>query len=397
VLVYISGHPFDRAGRERRWAFVSESLGVTGALVRITSNPLEFAALMRAGTFNTYVILTKNPILLPLLADELREAAHRGDGLVLAQWGGGTSMGLEPALGGRIKGGLPGHGHTLSLMDSPLGPAQTLSIPGRAARLKLSGADVAGTLERGAAGVSFHEFGAGDGILLAFDPAVPSNHPDRDAFEALFAAAVTYAAPDVPREPRAGIVVPLAFVLENPRDMEIDVEIVLELPLGIVAAAVDDGPTTDDPPIWNLTLLPQSSTRVRFATELPDDASHHVIYSTIKVEGIAMSDPPSLILDVAAPVAERLAAAIISLEETQVSGRDRGRLRAALGKLRDAQLLSTGPHRMERQIRLAANAAGFLGDIQGADVSVPRNEVDWIIAAWERAWSSWRWRKDLEE
>jgi hypothetical protein len=242
--------------------------------------------------------------------------------------------------------------------------------------------------------VTFHEFGAGDGIALAFDPAVPLDHPDRAALKALFASAVTYAAPDVPREPRAGIVVPLAFVLENPRDVGVEVEIALELPPGVVAAAVDDGPTTDDPPIWNLTLWPQSSTGVRFAVELPDGASHHEIRSSIEVDGIAMSDPPDVTLDVAAPVAEHLAAAIMALEETQASGKDRGRLRSALGKLRAAQRLSGDPRQLERQVRLAADAAESLGDIRSADVSVPWTEVDWIVAAWERAWSPRRGKKD---
>ena len=80
VLVYVGGAPGDTAGRARRMAFVQASLAGSGAFVKTTSDPIEFARLFRSGTWNTHVVMTDVPLLLPLLADELREAVFRGDG-----------------------------------------------------------------------------------------------------------------------------------------------------------------------------------------------------------------------------------------------------------------------------------------------------------------------------
>ncbi len=73
----------------RRTAFVQASLAGTGVVLKVTPNPLEFALLFRSGLWNTFVFVTDGPLLVPLLADELREAVFRGDGLVYCPVEGG--------------------------------------------------------------------------------------------------------------------------------------------------------------------------------------------------------------------------------------------------------------------------------------------------------------------
>src|SRR5206468_12865061 len=87
-----------------RIAFVEASLGGADLISKLTSDRREFEREVRSGAWNTYVIMGKDPGL----ADELREAVFRGDGLVLVEWQGASTKELEEALGARVQGSLSG-------------------------------------------------------------------------------------------------------------------------------------------------------------------------------------------------------------------------------------------------------------------------------------------------
>ena len=386
VLVYLGGNAADTGGRARRASFVEASLAGAGARLKTTADPLEFARLFRSGLWNTFVFMTDAPILAPLLGDELREAVFRGDGVVYVPWkGSGASRELAPALGARVDGQLPGADHTLTVLAGPLGPAQTLVVPEPAARLRLSGATLVGTMDANVPVLTVNAFGQGRDVTMAFDPAVPPGDPARSALEGLFARSVLYAVPGQARVAAARTVVPLAVVLDNPGGSARSIEVSLSLPNGVTAAGVDDSPVSTDPVAWQVELAAGGHTVLRCQLVLPDQAGMYTIESTVRLNGQAVGDPPTFSLAVAGSTAETLATVIADLELLDVAPGSRGHLQAAIALLHVAQRLPAGLVGLEGQIRLAAEAGEKLGRIQGANVSELRGEIDRLIAGWERA------------
>ncbi len=387
ILAYVGGQDVDPIGWARRTAFLAESLA--GLRLTTTGNPQEFGRFLRSGTWNTYVIMNSSGWPLPEFAHDLREAAHRGEGLVWAQWSAGSTGRLTPALGAILRGSLPILARTIVLDDSPLGAAQSLQVTGPMSRLELAGATPVGAASgtQSTVAVAINSFGSGQSVTFALDPAVAPSDPARPALLQLFAAAVAYVAPDSARQVRAGVVVPLSFSVSNPTGLTVDVELTAQLPAGVTVAAVDDSPTQTEPPTWLFSLAPQETRKVRFAVALPDGAGTHSVSSTLRLNGVASQSPPALTLDVATGMNERLADVHAVLEGTAVSPEDQPRLTAALeGLEKAASVRPNPPTSFGLQVDLAGLATEQLGLISSADVSEAWVELDYLMAGWARAW-----------
>jgi hypothetical protein len=152
---------------------------------------------------------------------------------------------------------------------------------------------------------------------------------------------------------------------------------------------IDDGPLSSDPPTWHLSVSAGASPRLRFQVVAPDQAGSYKIETTIKVDGVAIADPPVFEVGVAGSSADDLAGVIVALEGTTVDPSEHGLVQSAIALLRGARGLEPQPLLLEVKIRLAAEAGETLGRVHGADLSRERGEVDRLIAAWERAWYDW--------
>lgn len=385
VLVFVDGEHVDPTGWARRAAFVAESL--QGLRVTTTGDLYEFGRQVRSGTWNTYVVVGSYSWPALKLTAELREATHRGDGLVVAQWAAGDTGRLAPALGTHVRGALPPGAHTVVLADSPLGPPQTLQLSGPFSRLELAGAAQVGILDGARPAVTTNTFGLGRGVMFAFDPAVEPSDPERPKLRQLFAAAVAYAAPASGRAARAGVVVPLSFSVSNPAGPGVSVELTAVLPAGLIAAAVDDNPTLTDPPTWAFSLDAQATRTARFSVAVPDGAGTYPVSSTLRINGVASQSPPTLNLDVAVGMAERLADLVADLQGTTVAPGDRGKLASAIALLQAAAAVPpASPASDGLKIMLAGLATDHLGQISSGDVSGPWLEADYLMAGWARAW-----------
>ena len=95
---------------------------------------------------------------------------------------------------------------------------------------------------------------------------------------------------------------------------------------------------------------------------LPDQTGSYSIESTIKVNGQAMTDPPSFVLQVARSTEQALADVIAELESLDVPPGERGHVQAAIGHLRYAQAQGKGLIGLEARIRFAAEAAARLAE-----------------------------------
>ena len=387
VLAFVGGLPLDPAGNARRVAFVNASLAGSGAIVKTTSSLLEFGRLARSGAWNTYVLINDVPLPLLLVGEELREAVFRGDGLVLVQWRSGPTPSLEPALEARIAANQGGTSHTLHVLETPLGPAQTLVVPGLAAKIQLQGATLAATMDPSLPALSAASFGLGRTVTMSFDPAVDPASPVRPALQALFARSVAYVAPEAPRQPSAGRVLAMAVRVDNSGSTARSVEVTLDLPEDVRLAAADDAPTTTNPVEWDLVLPGGGASVVRFAVALPDSPGLYDVGATVRVDGLAINPVPHATFAVPATSAALLDQAVASLRAVSVSSSEQAYLDTAVTLLALAQALpGTTAIEVEVRIQLAAAAGLALDQIHSADVSMERSQVDLVLAAWERAW-----------
>lgn len=385
VLVYVGGRGVERVGWPRRMAFVAESL--QGMRVTRTGDPEEFARLMRSGAWNTYVVMNSSGWALPEFIPDLREAVHRGDGLVWAQWAGGSTSQPTAALGAAIGEALAPGAHAVALVDSPLGAAQSFEVRGYVSHVALTGASQVGTMDGTWPAVALFPFGLGQSVTFAFDPSVAPADPARPNLLQLFANAVAYAAPDGARQARAGVVVPLSFSATNPGSLPVSVELVAHLPAGLTVGAVDDDPVQTDPPTWAFSIAPQETKRVRFSVALPDGSGTYLVGSTLRLNGVASQSPPEFALDVAGGMDERLGDVRAFLEDTTVSPKDQAKLDSALESIRNAAATRPNPPAsFGLQLKLAGQATEQLRLISSADVSWPWAELDHLMAGWARAW-----------
>jgi len=173
--------------------------------------------------------------------------------------------------------------------------------------------------------------------------------------------------------------------LDNPGASAQPVEVSLSLPTGIRVASIEDAPVSSDPPVWQLNLPAGGQRVLHLQVVLPDQAGSYSIESTIKVNGQAIADPPTLVLEVPRSTQEALADVIAELETLEVPPGGRGHVQAAIAYLRIAQAQRNGLAGLEARIRFAAEAAAKLGKVEIVDVSGPRSEIARLIAAWERA------------
>jgi hypothetical protein len=250
--------------------------------------------------------------------------------------------------------------------------------------LKLTGATLVGKIGSVPA-LTVNSFGQGRDVTMAFDPAVPPQGPARAALQELFARAVLYAVPLHTRLAAAGAVVPLVLELDNPGPTSQPIEVTLDLSSGLRIAAVEDGPASEDPPTWQLTLPPDGHRTLRFHVVLPDQVGTFPIESPVKVNGQAVSDVPRLEFEVTEATGGALGQVIVDLQGRTVSPGDTGHLQSAILLLQTAEGLPTNLLGLEGRIRRAAEAAEKLGRIESADLGGPRGTVDRLIAAWERA------------
>ncbi len=356
-VLALVGTEADAALNARRTAFVVASLSSTAAIVRTTADVAEFTRLARSGAWNTYLVMTEVPRLTTLMMSELRVAVLRGDGVVLVQWGEGSSTPLEPALQAGVVGLQSGTTHTLVLTDGPLGPFQTVTVPGSATTLDVRGATVLGATN-GVPVVTVGTLGAGRTAVLALDVAVDPADPSRAAMEALLARAVSYTAPTQARSATAGRVLSFAFTVENKATTAQSVDIAAQLPAGVTAAGADDGATVADPPTWQVTLAPAETRRLRFSV-VPTADGTFTISSRFQVGGVTRSPSPEAVFTVPRST-EAVLADVLAATQALTPGTARDQ---ALAYLTDAQTMSADSTLLEESIRLAAAADAALGII----------------------------------
>jgi hypothetical protein len=173
VLVLVACQPADQpdeaACRERKAQHIDALLTTLGVPHMLARSVEEFGFLMRTGEYDAYWISGGTDHLGHLLANELREAVIRGDGLLVDGDHDSRNGLLNEALGLKYQGKLPNRQHTVTMVDTDAFDAGQFDITDRSIRFTPVGAVTHGRFTNGDGAVFTHQYGVGRAATFAFD------------------------------------------------------------------------------------------------------------------------------------------------------------------------------------------------------------------------------------
>ncbi|WP_162247687.1 carboxypeptidase regulatory-like domain-containing protein [Lysobacter sp. Root494] len=173
VLVLVACQPADQpdeaACRERKAQHIDALLTTLGVPHMLARSVEEFGFLMRTGEYDAYWISGGTDHLGHLLANELREAVIRGDGLLVDGDHDSRNGLLNEALGLKYQGKLPNRQHTVTMVDTDVFDAGQFDITDRSIRFTPVGAVTHGRFTNGDGAVFTHQYGVGRAATFAFD------------------------------------------------------------------------------------------------------------------------------------------------------------------------------------------------------------------------------------
>jgi hypothetical protein len=154
-------------GRAQALDALLDGLGIAH---RVTTDPAVFRAELRSGAYNVYWLSGKIDKLKDDLAQEIREAVHRGDGLIQDGVHDERNKTLDAVAGIVWRGKLGARDQNVWLVAPPFDPL-VLPSHGRSLKVQLAGGDSLGRFgdSRGQPAIVGHAYGQGQSLLFGFD------------------------------------------------------------------------------------------------------------------------------------------------------------------------------------------------------------------------------------
>ena len=240
-----------------------------------------FADELRSGAFDLYALLSEQVKLDNVTQKLLREAVHRGEGLLEAGRHDQRNNGFDESLGVRFRGKLSG-ADGIELLASPLHREGQLNLvlADKPLRLELDGAESAGCVLRngrcrGDPALAYFRYGVGQSVVAAHDllaEAALSGHPDIVGEVMLGALGWALPRPYDDNRPRADRPHGLAIELDN-LGIATGGRLRLFLPAGVTVLDAGDGELVDGS--WQAAFdLAQGETRrLQLWIRLPADTA----------------------------------------------------------------------------------------------------------------------------
>ncbi|HSX59424.1 MAG TPA: carboxypeptidase regulatory-like domain-containing protein, partial [Tahibacter sp.] len=331
--------PVCTAGRVTQIDQLLSALGIEHAVVSTTD---AFEQALRSGRYTTYWISGGAAPLAYRLADELREAVFRGDGLIVDGAHQARNAMLDPLLGVSFVEKLAANDVGVIVADGGIFASGSYLSRGAAQRYAATGALVQARFgDAASTPAAFrHTYGAGRTVVLAFDlPASLADTAQAAAWTDVLRRSLAHVAPPVGASPVGKAYVPLRTGVTN-TGAALEVDVTLELPAGVQAETVRPAITssTATSVTWRVALAAGETRVFDAGLRLPDaDANRRLVTRVGRVVGsdvIALASR-ELVLP-ARSLADVAAAAIDAVETLAVTPPEQPARDQALASLRRA-------------------------------------------------------------
>jgi methionine-rich copper-binding protein CopC len=176
-------------------------------------------------------------------------------------------------------------------------------------------------------------------------------------------------------------ILPILVSITNKSSAEKELIIKELLPYGATAFDYDPKPEEGDELQWKLKIPAGDTSLISYWLKLPDEINDYKIKTEIYEQDTLM-DEVSFGFSVAQKLLSRIDEIIVEIDEIETSGQDAQNLRKAKQKL--GSIRSRGgdsPGTTEANLIDAVQAANYIGDVQGVDVSILRLKVQNVMIA----------------
>lgn len=353
----------------------------------VTTDTSVFRTEMRGGDYTTYWISGRIDKLDDELAREVREAAHRGEALVLDGVHDERNKVLDAVGGVEVQGKLGAQDQSVWLAATVFGDKLLKSV-GRGLKLELAGGQILGRFgaATGVPAVVGNGYGTGRALFLGLD--LVGSLANEVLWPGQVDLGLTWVLPTLPASYTPGAYVPVAMTIVN-AGQDVTAEVRTTLPAGAAFIAADPmAVSTTNPIVWRFALAAASERTLRLALSAPTAEGTHPISTEIGSVRDGVYTPyltnQALSLSVVS-AASRLPAIQSQIQALAVTSNERTSRDKAAADTGAAQA-AMAERQWAQAIDKLLSAVDWLTRITSTDVSAQRLALD---AALKEA--QWRW------
>jgi hypothetical protein len=299
VLVLISCSESEDQGAglcgPSRKQFVDQYLTSLGVDFFSTTDVAEFQRELRCGRYNVYWVSGGFAKLKGSLDDELVEAIHRGDGLVLDGVHDERNSRLDDAAQLSYRGKLPGDGHTV-FNNTAILPSGNFTTSGKAAKLSLDGAAKQASfdsLNSGNAAIATSTYGLGKTITYGFDwVATARAQPNSTLIKDTMARGLSHVVPTASGDPTPGAYVRVRASIASPSASASSFEVKTTLPTTASFVAATPAPTSVSGGVvtWRIDVAANATVNIDWSVRAPTvDSTASIVTTLARVSGTTVT------------------------------------------------------------------------------------------------------------
>lgn len=393
-----------------RASFVDAYLTSLGVMHKVVSNEADFRKEFRRGVYDLYWISGGAVKLKDTLAEELREAVYRGDGLMIDGVHDARNNDLDVVMGVRYSGKLTGVNPVITVLPaSPVStqggvlPAGSYVGQGRGLKLTLAGATQYAKFDKqlckpdedskkpagDCPAIVGHAYGAGQAMQFGFDLADSLRPSTTDLrWKALFMATLSQLQPKATANPLPSGYVSFDTQVKN-LGQPADVQVSVTVPTGSVVQGSVPAAQTDAAghSVWRFNLPMDATQPLSLSLLAPPAAGFYRIetdVATIRNGQVVPYDHYGVDLQVTSALADANTLASDLKLLTLVNKKDSEARDKAVKALQQA-LSYVAQNKLENAIKSLLEASESLSLIS-VDVKAQRQRVDRLLQEIERKW-----------
>jgi len=380
--------PDDAACVAQRVPFLDSYLSSLGIIHRIVTTTLDFKSEMRSGRYDAYWISGGADKLLDDLAEEVREAAFRGETLVMDGVHDQRNGDLDDAVGIDFRG-KPAGLDTVTLTGAML-PAGSFAVSGtKPIRVRLTTGVRQAVFNSGDPAIATNAYGYGNGLLFAFDlTGTLMAQPSSTLLQGTLDGALAFVTPAVPTTVTGGAYVPLSVTIENDEPVAVNVDVTATLPAGFtLEAGAPPAIVTGSTVTWHVALPANGKQTLELAVRAPTaSGSYSIALALTQIYGsTSVPDGTATIPVVVSGLDGGLPAVIAQLQALSLTAADNAARNLAVSSLQTAST-AIAAARWDDAIGALVAADAKIGAINAVDTKAYQAAVDNVMKEVEERW-----------